>query len=96
MVEKYTPIKVYFDEVQGIPKYEIGQEYYQTFNPTKEQFVLKYPITDLVRTCIGLINQMPEDQQTMEQLNELVNQRLSVMIQKHPDGMVRFELKQRK
>lgn len=31
MIEKYTPINVYFDEQQGIPKFEVGQEYCQTF-----------------------------------------------------------------
>lgn len=71
-------------------------EYYRTFAPDKQKFVLKYPIPDLVRKCAGLVNQLPEDQQTMDKLNEIVNQRLSVMIQKHPNGSGSYQLKQRK
>ena len=96
MVEQYPRVQVYFDEEQGIPKFEIAPIYYETLNPEKEEFVLKYPIPQLVKECIGLVGQMPENKQNMKTLNKLVNQRLSVMIQKNPDGMGRFELKQRK
>ncbi len=96
MVEKYPRVEVYFDEEQCVPKFEIAPVYYQTLNPENDEFVLKDPIPQLVKECIGLVGQMPENKQNMKTLNKLVNQRLSVMIQKHPDGMGRFELKQRK
>lgn len=43
MVEQYPRVQVYFDEVQGIPKFEIAPIYYETLNPEKEEFIYNIP-----------------------------------------------------
>ena len=90
-LETYPPIKIHWDDKQGIPKYEIPLEYYKIYNPP-DQLVLKYPLPEIITNALQELfrNQSQHLEQiganTMEGLNTFINQIIKDYINQSKEG----------